>query len=126
MEEGYLIDTNAIIDYLDSKLPEKSNQLLDDIKFQLSVISRIELLAWPKATDQQLKILNDFINASSIFDISEAVILKSIDVRRNYKLKLPDAIIAATALVNNLILVTRNINDFKAIANLNLVDPYLL
>jgi predicted nucleic acid-binding protein len=126
VEQGYLIDTNAIIDYLDSKLPEKSNQLLDDIKFQLSVISRIELLAWQKATDQQLKILNDFINVSSVFDISEAVILKSIDVRRNYKLKLPDAIIAATALVNNLTLVTRNINDFKAIANLNLLDPYLL
>ncbi|WPV02423.1 type II toxin-antitoxin system VapC family toxin [Mucilaginibacter sp. cycad4] len=126
MEQGYLIDTNAIIDYLDGKLPEKSNQLLDEIKFQISVISRIELLAWRKATEQQLKILNDFINISSVFDMSETVILKSIDIRKIYKLKLPDAIIAATALANNLILVTRNINDFKAIANLHLLDPYSL
>jgi predicted nucleic acid-binding protein len=67
VEEGYLIDTNAIIDYLESKLPNKSNLLLDAIEFQLSVISRVELLAWPKATENQLKLLTDFINVSHVF-----------------------------------------------------------
>lgn len=124
MENGYLIDTNAIIDYLESKLPEKSNQLLDNIKFQLSVISRVELLAWPKATEKQLKLLTDFINASHIFDFNEPVILKSIEVRKNYHIKLPDAIIAATAIVNKLTLVTRNTNDFSKISDLKLLDPY--
>ncbi|SDG99868.1 type II toxin-antitoxin system VapC family toxin [Mucilaginibacter sp. P25] len=124
MEEGYLIDTNAIIDYLESKLPEKSNQLLDNTNFQLSVISRIELLAWPKATDSQLKLLTDFINISHIFDFNEPVILKSIEIRKNYRVKLPDAIIAATAIVNKLTLITRNISDFSKISDLKLLDPY--
>ncbi len=124
MEEGHLIDTNAIIDYLESKLPEKSNQLLDNTNFQLSLISRIELLAWPKATDSQLKLLTDFINISHIFDFNEPVILKSIEIRKNYRIKLPDAIIAATAIVNKLTLVTRNTNDFSKISDLKLLDPY--
>jgi len=82
VEEGYLIDTNTIIDYLESKLPEKSNLLLDNIKFQLSVISRVELLAWPKATENQVKLLTEFITASHIFDFDEPVILKSIEIRK--------------------------------------------
>ncbi|WP_446725142.1 type II toxin-antitoxin system VapC family toxin [Mucilaginibacter sp. SJ] len=94
------------------------------MKFQLSVISRVELLAWPKATEKQLKLLTDFINASHIFDFNEPVILKSIEVRKNYHIKLPDAIIAATAIVNKLTLVTRNTNDFSKISDLKLLDPY--
>jgi len=126
VEEGYLIDTNAIIDYLESKLPEKSNLLLDNIKFQLSVISRVELLAWPKATENQIKLLTEFITASHIFDFDEPVILKSIEIRKKYHIKLPDAIIAATAIANKLTLVTRNISDFSKISDLKLLDPYHL
>jgi predicted nucleic acid-binding protein len=124
VEEGYLIDTNAIIDYLESKLPNKSNLLLDAIEFQLSVISRVELLAWPKATENQLKLLTDFINVSHVFDFNEAVILKSIEIRKSYRIKLPDAIIAATAIVSNLTLVTRNTSDFSKISDLKLLDPH--
>ncbi len=61
MGRGYLVDTNTIIDYLENKLPSTSIDLIDKISVQLSVISRIEILAWSKATDEQLKILNDFI-----------------------------------------------------------------
>jgi len=43
-----------------------------------------------------------------------------------YKIKLPDAIIAATAIVYDLILVTRNISDFKNIDGLHVVDPHML
>jgi len=45
MGQKYLIDTNAVIDYLDNKLPEKSANLLDEIDFQISVIVRMELLS---------------------------------------------------------------------------------
>jgi len=53
MGQGYLVDTNTIIDYLENKLPEKSNRLIDNIIIQFSVISRIELLVWKKATEDQ-------------------------------------------------------------------------
>jgi predicted nucleic acid-binding protein len=126
VEEGYLIDTNTIIDYLEGKLPEKSNLLLDNLKFQFSIISRIELLAWPRATETQLKLLTDFIAISHIFDFNEPIILKSIEIRKNYRIKLPDAIIASTAIVNKLTLVTRNTSDFVKISNLNLFNPHHL
>jgi len=126
MGQGYLVDTNTIIDYLENKLPEKSNNLIDNITIQFSVISRIELLVWRTASEGQLKILNDFIGSSTVFDLNEDIVLKSIEIRKNYRLKLPDAIIAATAAVNNLTLLTRNISDFEKVSIIKCIDPYHL
>jgi predicted nucleic acid-binding protein len=126
MGRGYLVDTNTIIDYLENKLPIKSIEIIDTISIQLSVISRIEILAWRKASDAQLKILNDFISVSTVFNLDEGVILKSIEIRKNYRLKLPDAIIAATAVANDLKLITRNIKDFQSVDGLDCIDPFSL
>jgi predicted nucleic acid-binding protein len=126
MGQGYLIDTNAIIDYLQDKLPEKSALFIEKIDFQLSVISRMELLAWPNATDQQLKILQTFIAHSTVFSLPEPVILESIRIRKNFRLKLPDAIIAATTLVFELVLITRNTTDFEKVPGLKLIHSYQL
>jgi len=126
MGTGYLIDTNVIIDYLENKLPEDTSIFLDNLLIQLSVITRIELLVWPKATSHQVSILQDFISASQILWINEDIVLKTIEIRKTYKLKLPDSIIAATALVNDLTLVTRNTTDFKKIDGLICIDPYKL
>lgn len=126
MGQKYLIDTNAIIDYLENKLPEKASNRIDGDTVIMSVISRIELLAWPRATEKQLKVLENFINASEVLLLSEDVIVKTIAIRRASGIKLPDAIIAATALVHNLILLTRNTSDFKKIDGLTHADPYNL
>lgn len=124
MEQGYLIDTNAIIDYLDNRLPEKSATLIDKIIIQMSVISRLELLSWSGASATQIEVLEDFIKASVIFDLTEPVISETIRIRRNSRIKLPDAIIAATAISFDLVLVTRNIADFKNINQLQLLSPH--
>lgn len=92
---------------------------------QLSVITRIELLAWPDASFHDLKIIQNFITSSIIYGLDEPIILETISIRKQYKTKLPDAIIAATALVNNLTLLTRNLSDFKKITGLEVTDPYL-
>ncbi|MGZ3778083.1 MAG: type II toxin-antitoxin system VapC family toxin [Mucilaginibacter sp.] len=126
MGTEYLIDTNTIIDYLENKLPENALSIIDGSVVNLSVISRIELLVWPKATQQQLDILNNFIQTSRVFLLSEEIILRTIAIRREFRLKLPDAIIAATALVNNLSLLTHNTKDFEKINELIITDPYLL
>jgi hypothetical protein len=44
MGQGYLVDTNTIIDYLDNKLPDRANNIIDNIAIQISIVSRIELL----------------------------------------------------------------------------------
>ena len=48
----------------------------------------------------------------------------TIALRKEYKIKLPDAIIAATALANDLTIVTNNIKDFSNISGLQLINPY--
>ena len=120
----YLIDTNTAIDYLDNKLPENTSDLLEMAGISLSVIVRMELLSWKKASMQHLQVLHQFINSSKVYNLDESVILKAIELRKNYPIKLPDAIIASTAITYNLILVTRNLADFKRIEGLNYVDSY--
>jgi predicted nucleic acid-binding protein len=61
-----------------------------------------------------------------ILPINEAVVDKTISLRQKYRIGLGDAIIAATALVNNLVLITRNIKDFEIIDALSLVNPFEL
>ena len=124
MGKEYLIDTNSVIDYLDNKLPEKANELIDDIDSKISVITRMELLAWPGASKSQTLILNEFINASEVFALEEPVILKAIEIRKGHRIKLPDAIIAATTLVNELTIITRNTKDFEKIEGLEVLTPY--
>ncbi len=120
----YLIDTNIAIEYLNNTLPEDGALLIDKIDSQISIITRMEMLAWPKATSLQIQLLQSFIDASVIFHLDELVVLKAIDIRKNFRTKLPDAIIAATAIVNNLNLITRNKADFNRIEELLVIDPF--
>ncbi|HDR51686.1 MAG TPA: type II toxin-antitoxin system VapC family toxin [Mariniphaga anaerophila] len=124
MGKEYLIDTNSVIDYLDNKLPPKANELIEGASSKISVITRIELLSWPGATNTQTNILLNFIGESEIYHLEESVILKTIEIRKTYRVKLPDAIIAATALINNFSLVTRNTNDFDRIEQLEVINPH--
>lgn len=126
MEQRYLIDTNAVIDYLANKLPNNIANLINRIDTHISVITRMELLSWHKATNEQTQVLQEFINSSTVVGLEEKVILKAIDIRKNYRLKLPDAIIAATALVNEMDFISRNISDFKNSTGLHVIVPWNL
>jgi predicted nucleic acid-binding protein len=124
MGQEYLIDTNAVIDYLGDNLPEKGLTLMDTISPQISVISRVELLGWYHAPSDELQKLDIFVKEDCIFPFEEPIILKTIELRQKYKLKTPDAIIAATCLVYNFTLITRNTKDFKNIQGLEVFNPY--
>lgn len=123
--EQYLIDTNVISDYFSASLPENGLQFMDsviDALPNLSVISQIELLCWKTdaAKEQRVK---DFIADSTIFDITPNVISHCVNIRRNKKVKTPDAIIAATALAHGFALITNNEKDFNNINGLKIVNP---
>ena len=129
MEQSqYLIDTNAVIDYLGSKLPATGmdfmNGVIDAVP-NISVVTKIEVLGF-NTTDEHYQILYSFINDATVFDLTNNVVDASIEIRKKYKTKLPDAIIAATALVYDLVLVSRNISDFKNIEGLQILDPHSL
>lgn len=88
------------------------------------MITKIELLGWLGATKTQLAPLYTFITMVDLLSMDEAVIERTIAIRQNKKIALGDAIIAATALVHGLTLITRNMADFKNIEGLTLLDPY--
>lgn len=126
MEKQYLIDTNAVIDYLGNILPPAGETFMDNIVPSISIITRIEVLGWFKASPNQLARLKSFIDNTKQYLLDEAVIDATITLRQLYKIKTPDAIIAATALTYNLVLISRNTNDFKQIIVLTCIDPHNL
>ena len=126
--QKYLIDTNAVIDYLGKRLPDSGmdfmNTIIDAIP-NVSVITKIEVLGF-KAPEEHYQLLDQFMNDASVLDLSNNVVEASILIRKNHKTKLPDAIIAATALVYDLVVISRNISDFKNIQDIKVIDPYNL
>ncbi len=126
MGTGYLVDTNVVIGYLDNKLPPhgmSAMHLIVDDRPIISVITKIEVLRF-NTPEQVYKVLVDFINDSTILDLSDVVVDATIAICKSHRIKLPDAIIAATAIVYNLTLITRNISDFKNINRLELFNPW--
>lgn len=120
----YLMDTNVVIDYLGNKLPASGMELMNDIVNnipQISIITKIELLSF-NTSDEHYSILTDFTNDSHVVELSDSVVDFSIEIRKKHKTKLPDAIIAATAFVNGLVLLSRNYSDFKNIEGLKVID----
>jgi predicted nucleic acid-binding protein len=127
MGKRYLLDSNTVIDYIAGLFSDKAvqwlNQLIDE-EINVSVITKIEVLSFDPDQDDNYPVLVDFFGASNIFELTEDVVNKTIQIRQKQKVKLPDAVIASTALVNGLILVSRNTKDFKNIHNLSVVNPY--
>jgi len=123
-----LIDTNVVIDYLGQKLPASGmafmNNVIDAVP-NLSVVTKIEVLGF-NAPDEHYQLLIGFMEDASILDLTSPVVDQCIDLRKNYKVKLPDAIIAATALVHGLALLTRNTKDFQTISGLVSINPHEL
>lgn len=91
-QKGYLIDTNIAIAYLDNTLPPIGHLFVGDLPALLSVISRIELLGWFKAPQNTLGRLENYVNNAFIYPLDELIILKTIELRQQYRTKTPDAI----------------------------------
>ncbi|HDO28020.1 MAG TPA: type II toxin-antitoxin system VapC family toxin [Bacteroidetes bacterium] len=125
--QEYLIDTNVTIEYIGEALPEKALSMLESIidrRFYISVINKIELLGFSDITENEEQKFKEFINAADVLELDEDIVNSTIEVRKKYKIKLPDSIIAATALVKNLAIITRNVKDFDKIAGLEVLNSY--
>jgi predicted nucleic acid-binding protein len=126
MAKTYLIDTSAVIKYLNESLPVNGLQFIDDIidaESQLSFISEIELQVWNPPNEQDLEIYKLFVYQADIIGIDEGIIAEAIRIRKQHQLKLPDAIIAATAIIHNLILIGDNDKDFSKVDVLRYINP---
>lgn len=127
MTGKYLFDTNILIYYLNNDIPPAHIQNIENIintSFIISEITRLELLGWTKLNQDGIKVMEEFITKSKMKPVSKKVIDTAIQVRQNHKIKTSDSIIAATALNNEYILITRNHKDFYKISELNIYNPF--
>ncbi len=115
-KDNIFLDTNAIISILSGEINanlSKANAVF------VSVISQIEFLSFEKLGASELNAFNKLIDRVKVIylDENEDILNKTIEIRQKYKLKLPDAIIAAKAIVNDATLITHD-KGFKKIQEL--------
>ncbi|MBF0614950.1 MAG: type II toxin-antitoxin system VapC family toxin [Magnetococcales bacterium] len=122
-----LFDSNPLIYFLNGVLPSHGREWIrEGIRFggAYSVITRIEILGFPESperTQAASRLLQRFTEIA----LSEVILQRTIHLRRQYRrLKIPDAIIAATAMESALPLITHNLDDFTGIAGLIVKDPF--
>ncbi len=119
----YLIDTNSLLEFVGQILPENAHIFVEKAindNFNVSVINHIEVLGHASATKE----LAEFMSLANTHPLTEEVVKQTIELRKQKNIKLPDAIIAATALVHNFTIISRNTKDFQNIKGLNCVNPY--
>jgi predicted nucleic acid-binding protein len=128
MGVSYLWDTNTAIYYLQQQFSEKGEQFMDDILLQsrpaISAITEIELLCWKSASANDLLVLKSFVADSLVFELDQEIKDKTVEIRKASNIKLPDAIITATAVANNLVLLSRNSKDFLKVSEVQLINPF--
>jgi tRNA(fMet)-specific endonuclease VapC len=126
MAQRFLIDTSAVIKYLNGVLSPPALLFMDNTisdERTISFVSEIELQSWNPINADDLKVYQFFVSNSTVIGVNDAIIQKTIDIRKSFKLKLPDALIAATAIVNNLTLIADNDKDFKKVSDLQYLNP---
>lgn len=104
--ERLLADTNALIHQLGGD--PRVGELLKGKKVHISFVTQIELLSWAGYTAKERAVVAEQVQEFIIMDASERVKMIAIDLRIKYKLKLADALIAATAISLNIPLVTQD------------------
>ena len=121
------MDTNAVLELVGGLLPGPATEWLDTVMTRnghhISVITRIELFS-KKIDDAETQTLIGFVRFADVIGLDEPIIQQTMRLRQQRRLKLPDAVIAATALVRGLTLITRNVSDFKGIPGLAVLNPH--
>jgi predicted nucleic acid-binding protein len=106
-----LFDTNILVDYLNA-VPEARTELQRYTEKAVSIITWMEVMV---GVDHDLEAATrGFLNGFDLVDVDERIAERAVSLRRDHRIKLPDAIIWATAQVHGMLLVTRNTRDFSA------------
>jgi len=111
-ELGELFDTNILIDHLNG-IGKATRELKRSTDPAISMITWIEVMTGASTQDEEA-ILRAFLLNFQCLPVSSAVAERAAVVRRQMRVKMPDAIILATAEVAGRVLVTRNVKDFPS------------
>lgn len=119
-------DANVLIRYLGKEI--RATKVLEKLvaegkRILVPTIVIAEMLSYPKLTDEERMIIKGFVSNFEIIPLDFSIAEIGGMLRSKYKIKLPDAIIAATAIYYKSPLLTYNIRDFKKIKELKIISP---
>src|SRR4030065_1737974 len=116
----YLIDTNILIYH--TKGSQHTIAFITDLinkhAFNIFILTKIEFFGWDKHTPDGYEKCKRLLESAVIYSLDDAIADKAIELKKKLNIKLADAVIAATAILNNLRLSTRNVDDFRMIDEL--------
>ena len=124
--DNFLLDTNAVLDFLkgEKKITTIFKTEMKDKPRFVSEITRMELLGYPDISSDEETTINEFLSLVEILPCDEIVVNKVIQLRRMTKrIKLSDAIIAATAIEYHLVLVSRDSVFNLSLPELQVINP---
>ena len=104
-----IFDTNILVDYLNA-VPEARDEFQRYTDKAISIVTWMEVMV---GADEVLEApTRNFLNSFDVVPVDQQIADRAVGLRRGHRIKLPDAIIWATAQVNAMLLVTRNTKDF--------------
>lgn len=119
------LDANIVIDYLhgDVTVIERLSQWKrEGVTFLIPTMAEAEILSFHSLTSTERTAIESYIeNNFTSIPFDRAVARIAAEIRRGFRVKLPDAAIAATALYTHTPVVTRNVKDFRHIKGLDLL-----
>jgi predicted nucleic acid-binding protein len=118
-----LLDTNAFIYFFEGQ-HNITNLVVNTPEIYFSAISEIELLSSNSLSESQINSIKTFLSLCHRVDLISDVIEQTVKIRRQYRFKIPDAIIAASARYLNIPLVSAD-TDFRKVAELDLISDIL-
>ena len=127
MNNIYLLDTNILIYYFNDD--PTVQPIFQEIQAGNATgfycpITWVELLCYPDLTEDEANLMREFLRTLSCVSLTEVVLDRAAEIRRNYRVRLADSLIAACALAEGCTLVTRNIEDFRRIDGLSILNPF--
>jgi len=102
MNGKVLLDTNAVIYALNERLT------LPSADYSISIITEIELFSYSKLTELEKNNITRLVSYFEVHNINDEIKAMTIEIRKNYGIKLPDSIICATALVSGATLISND------------------
>jgi predicted nucleic acid-binding protein len=105
-----LFDTNILIDYL-SGIEGAKAELARYRAPLVSIVTWMEVLAAARNADER-DVIDMFLRDFRIVDVTRGIARDAVEIRRSHRMRLPDAVIWATARAESALLITRNTKDF--------------
>lgn len=119
-----LLDSNIII-YLSKGVIDTETLFAEHDKFYISIITYMEVLGFRFSDQEEIKIIKELLGYFTLVNINMEIANTVVAIKQEKKIKLPDAIILATAKFSKSDLMTRNVKDFKNIyGDINIINPF--